>query len=262
MSTAAFILAAGQGTRLRPYTDQIPKCLVQLAGRSLLERQAQALREAGVEELTVITGYRAAEIEALGHPTVHNPDFATTNMVASLFCAQERMVGTADLLIVYGDLVFEPRIARAVLAADAPVATAVDRSWHRCWSLRMEDPLADAEILRMSPDGRILELGGRPTSLAQIEGLYMGLSKVRADHVERFKRAWAELDPSGSYGGRDKRDMFMTGFFSTLLAGGWDLQAVVVDGGWLEVDTASDLELYHRLLQRGELAAFYNPAGT
>jgi choline kinase len=259
MSTIAFILAAGQGTRLRPYTDRIPKCLVELAGQSLLERQCRALRHAGVEDICVITGYRAAEIEARGYPTIHNPSFATTNMVASLFCARERMVGAADLLIVYGDIVFEPRVVRAILAEDAPLATAIDRAWYRCWSRRMSDPLADAETLRLAPDGCVLELGQRPGSLREIEGQYMGLSKVRADHVERFAGAWEALDPAGSYDGRDKPNMYMTSFLSALIAAGWRLQAVPVESGWLEVDSTSDLDLYHRLLRTGELASFYNP---
>ncbi len=170
------------------------------------------------------------------------------------------MTGAADLLIVYGDLVFEPRIVRALLAEDAPLSTTIDRSWYRFWSLRMADPLADAETLRLSTDGYILGSGGRPASLREIEGQYMGLSKVRADHVERFKRAWADLDSSGSYGGHHKQDMFMTDFFSALIAGGWKLRAVPVDGGWLEVDRGSDLELYDRLHRADALAPFFDPA--
>lgn len=259
MSTIAFILAAGRGARLRPITDRIPKCLVELAGHSLLERQCSALRRAGIDDIHVLTGYRAAAIEALGYPTVHNPDFATTNMVATLFCARAHMTGTADLVIAYGDIVFEPRIACALLAEDAPLATTIDRGWRRYWSLRMEDPLSDAETLRLSRDGDIVEIGKPPASLEEIEGQYMGLIKVRADHVERFKRAWDDLDPSRSYDGRDKANMFMTSFLSALIAAGWRLRAVPVEHGWLEVDRVSDLALYRRLLRTDELAALYDP---
>jgi len=259
MTTTAMILAAGQGTRLRPYTDHLPKCLIELAGQTLLEHQARALQRAGVEHVLVITGYQAAKIEALGYATVHNPAFATTNMVASLFCARDRMVSTTDLLIVYGDVVFESRVIRALLAEGAPLATTIDRGWQRYWSLRMADPLADAETLKLAPNGNILELGKPPASLSDIEGQYMGLSKVRADHVERFKRAWADLDPAGCYDGRDKPNMFMTSFFSILLTQGWELKAVPVEHGWLEVDSVSDLELYHRLFERRELGELYHP---
>jgi L-glutamine-phosphate cytidylyltransferase len=262
MSTIAFILAAGRGARLRPITDRVPKCLVKLAGRSLLERQCSALRHAGIEDIHVITGYRAAAIEALGYSTIHNPHFETTNMVATLFCARALMTGTADVVIAYGDIVFELEIVHALLAEDAPLATAIDRGWLRYWSLRMADPLSDAETLRLSRDGDVVELGKRPGSLEEIEGQYMGLTKIRADHVRRFRRAWEDLDPSGCYDGRDKANMFMTSFLSVLIAAGWRLRAVPVEHGWLEVDRVSDLDLYHRLLETDELSSLYNHDAT
>ena len=60
----AVILGAGEGTRLRPYTDDRPKCLVELAGRTLLAWQLDALAAAGVSDTTIVTGYRADQILA------------------------------------------------------------------------------------------------------------------------------------------------------------------------------------------------------
>ena len=60
----AIILAAGEGIRLRPYTLDRPKCLVELVGKSLLEHQLAALRAAGITDITMVTGYRANQIEA------------------------------------------------------------------------------------------------------------------------------------------------------------------------------------------------------
>ena len=84
----AIILAAGEGTRLRPHTLDRPKCLVPLAGRPLLAWQADALRRAGVDDITVVTGYRADQVATLGFATVHNDRFRETNMVASAMCAR------------------------------------------------------------------------------------------------------------------------------------------------------------------------------
>ena len=63
----AVVLAAGEGTRLRPYTLDRPKCLVPLAGRPLLEWQTTALRRAGIDDVTILTGYRAEQVAALGY---------------------------------------------------------------------------------------------------------------------------------------------------------------------------------------------------
>lgn len=251
--TRAIILAAGEGTRLRPYTLDRPKCLVPLAGRPLLEWQVGALRSAGIDDITVVTGYRADQIEALGHTTVHNERFGETNMVASLMCARDRLDGSDDVVVAYADLVYEPRVVEALMGTAAPAAITVDRSWQRLWELRMEDPLADAETLRLDDEGNVVELGREPTGIDQIEGQYMGLIGLRAGFVPTFVAAYDSLDPAGPYDGRDRDNMYMTSFLQHLIDHVGPLAAVQVDGGWLEVDTTDDLETYEALLATGEL---------
>ncbi len=84
----AIILAAGEGTRPRPHTRSRPKCLVELGGHPLLSYQLAALRGAGVNDITIVTGYLREQIEAYGLATrsafdaAHNPRYNSTNMVA------------------------------------------------------------------------------------------------------------------------------------------------------------------------------------
>jgi NDP-sugar pyrophosphorylase family protein len=85
----------------------------------------------------------------------------------------------------------------------------------------------------------------------------MGLFKVRADYVVRFEQVYRQLDPSAEYEGKDKDNMYMTSFLQHLIDVGWQVQAVPVDGGWLEIDTIEDLELYHRLEAEGSLSQLY-----
>src|SRR6185436_13431111 len=103
------VLAAGQGIRLRPLTDQVPKCMVPFRGKPILVHLLEILRKGGVDDVTVVTGYRADAVAALGVPTRHNPDFASTNMVGSLFCAEDLLEGD-DVLVVYGDILFRPSV--------------------------------------------------------------------------------------------------------------------------------------------------------
>ena len=252
----AIILAAGEGVRLRPYTLDRPKCLVELAGKPLLAHQAKALSTAGVGEIHMVTGYRADSIEAMGHRTRHNPCYARTNMVASLMCAADLLDGSADVVIAYADIVYEPRLIEALRTCDAPICTTVDRSWLRLWRLRMDDPLSDAETLKLDAAGNILELGRKPRSRADVEGQYMGLIKVRADFAPELVACHRQLNPDGRYDGRDLANMYMTSFLQCLIDRGRPIRAVPVDGGWLEVDSASDLELYRRMHRDGRLGSY------
>ncbi len=252
----AIILAAGEGTRLRPHTLDKPKCLVPLAGRPLLAWQVDALRAAGVDELTVVTGYRREQVESLGLPTVHNPRFDQTNMVASLMCARDLLDGSAPVVVAYGDLVYEPRVVTALVGARAPVAITVDTSWRRLWELRMADPLADAETLMLDGQGNVVELGRKPGSYDQIQGQYMGLIGLSADFAPRLVEIYDRLDPAGPYDGRDRDNMYMTSFLQHLIDHETPVAAVLVEGGWLEVDTTDDLDRYESLHERGLLDGY------
>jgi choline kinase len=248
----AVVLAAGEGTRLRPHTADRPKCLVPLGGRPLLDWQLDALRAAGVDDVTVVTGYRGDMVRAPGIRTVPNPRFDTTNMVASLMCARDRLDGTDDVLVAYGDIVYEPRLVAALADPATPVAIVVDRGWRRLWELRMADPLADAETMHIR-DGLVTELGRRPESFADVEAQYVGLIALRADFAPQLVAIHDALDPGGPYEGRDRDGMFMTALLQLLVDRGVPVGAVAVDGGWVEVDTNDDLATYEALLARGEL---------
>jgi choline kinase len=249
----AIILAAGEGTRLRPHTLDRPKCLVPLAGRSLLARQADALRRAGVSDITVVTGYRADQVAALGFATVFNERFRETNMVASAMCARALFDGSDDAILCYGDLVYESRHIDALANCNAPVAITVDRDWRSLWSLRMVDPLEDAETLRCDDNDHVVEIGRKPSSYDEIEGQYMGLVGVRAGFARQFVEAHDALDPGRRFDTRDRDHMYMTDFLQHLIDHVTPVAAVVVEGGWLEVDTASDLETYESLHDQGGL---------
>ncbi|MBI4577218.1 MAG: phosphocholine cytidylyltransferase family protein [Planctomycetes bacterium] len=232
----AILLAAGRGTRLGPLTDARPKCLVDLWGRSLLDRALDSLGAGGIREVALVTGWRAEDLAGRGLPTRHNPDYERTNMLHSLFCASDLM--GEDVVVVYGDIAFHPRLVRALLAEAAPFAVVVDVEWRRLWALRMEDPLADAETLRLDAELRILELGRRPRSYGEVQGQYIGLFRLRGEALEAARGLHRRLPEERT------RTMFMTDFIQAAIDEGQRVQAVPVHGGWVEVDRPEDLSAY------------------
>lgn len=251
------ILAAGKGTRLRPYTNDRPKCMVALAGKPLLHRQMDAMNACGVNDgITIIGGYRAEDLNTQGGDLVLNPEFASTNMVRTLFCARDKMKPGEDLLISYGDIVYEPSVLQAILDCDEPVCLAADREWKRLWQLRMDEPLDDAETFLMDAAGYVTELGKKPKSYDQVHAQYMGLIKVRGDKVQAFIDCFDELDRDATYDGKDFDNMYMTSFIQLMINAGWPVKACLVDNGWLEVDTAGELDAYAAMAKSGELDSY------
>lgn len=252
----AIILAAGSGTRLRPLTDDRPKVMVELFGRPILDYHLHAFAAHGITEVVVVTGHAAGAIPAGALRTHHNPRFAQSNMVESLFTARDELAAGDDVVIAYGDIVFEPAVLSAVLAVDAPAVVAVDRQWRAYWEARMADPLADAETLRLRDD-HLVELGKPPSSYDDIEGQFMGLLRFRGDLAARLPAVYDAMDRRRSYDGQPFANLYMTAFLQYLIDTGVEIRAALVDNGWLEVDTLDDLRLYEDLHRRGDLTFFH-----
>ena len=235
----AVILAAGEGTRLRPYTLDRPKCLVEVDGLSLLDRQLAVLTSESIRPVVLIGGYR---IEMLNRPGIvirNNPRYAETNMVWTLFCAEDDLRG--DVLLCYGDIVYSREILQALLKSKADIAVVIDLDWDSYWRARNENPLDDAETLKLGVDGRILELGQKPRSLADIEGQYIGLMKFSAQGIQILKKVFHDAIVRGSILGKSVEKAYMTDLLQQVINSDYPVHSVPVQGGWVEVDTVSDL---------------------
>ena len=249
----AVILAAGRGSRLHPYTEHCPKCLTELGGQTLIGRQLDTLRQAGIADIVIATGYRSEMLALPGTRQVHNPRWDSTNMVESLFCAETEF--NDDLIVAYADIVYEPRVLAALLASDHDISVVVDRNWRAYWQHRFADPLSDAESLSMDPRGCITDIGKPVSDIETIEAQYMGLMRFRGAGVDALRAARASLDTIAN--------AYMTDLLMEMILMGRDLHAVPVDGGWLEIDTVDDYEKAAAMIADGSIRRFFDPdAGT
>ena len=253
----ALILAAGQGTRLRPLTNNLPKILVELCNKTLLERQVSTLKKAGISDIAIATGYRGELIEELGFNCYYNANYKTTNMVNSLFNALPFIKKEGDLIISYGDIIYELDNLEKVITSNAEVNVMIDKQWLRYWQLRFPNPLSDAESLILNKDGTIKNLGQKTENYKDIQGQYTGLIKVRGDRLGRLISFYRNLQSAKGTNTKDFDNMFLTSFIQLLINARWEVRAVCVEGGWLEVDSLEDLRIYEELKNSKELDQYY-----
>ena len=124
----------------------------------------------------------------------------------------------------------------------ADIAVAIDLEWESYWRARNEDPLDDAETLKLANDGRILEVGQKPKSIAEIEGQYMGLIKLSSKGVQQLKKVYYDAKNNGLLRGKPLENAYMTDLLQAMIDLDIRLDAVPVRGGWVEVDTVEDLK--------------------
>ena len=122
----AIILAAGQGTRLKKYTENLPKGMLSFMGQTIIERQIEMYRKCGMEKIIVVRGFAADRITYGGVTYYTNENYASTNMVESLMAAKDEF--DEDVILSYSDILFEERMLKTMMESEADFAVAVDGS--------------------------------------------------------------------------------------------------------------------------------------
>ena len=233
------ILAAGMAKRLRPLTDERPKCLLKVGERTLLQRTVDGMIAAGIRELVVVTGYRANMIrdfltETYPELTIHfidNPDYAHNNNIFSLWLTRPYTDGR-DFLLMDSDILCDPAIIPIVINV-GDSALALNR--HELGEEEMK-VVADAE-------GRITEISKtcRPEDAA---GESVGIERMTADYsTALFRELEQMIEREGLI------DIFYERAFERLIPQGHTFRIVdTTDLFSIELDTPEDFENAQRLI--------------
>jgi len=232
----AIILAAGQGTRLRPLTDYCPKCLVEVRGKPILGYQLEALCEAGVRECIIVVGHRATQVRNAFGPRFRdlsiryeeNEILDRTNNIYSLWLARRWI--TEDLLLLEGDLVFEPDLLMDLRENPWENVAVVDRF----------QPFMNGTVIQAHGDRAISMILKRDQS----PGFDYG-SALKTVNIYKFSRQAVsnELMPAlGEYISQGLTDHYYEMAISGAIAEG-AIRLHVLHAGpraWAEIDTKED----------------------
>lgn len=254
------ILAAGQGTRLRPLTDNCPKCMVEVNGQSIIRRQLGTMYSCGIKEndITIVTGYKSEvlkeELKDTGINFIVNNEYRTTNMVYSLMCASDILEKENDILVSYGDIIYGVPVLEKILRSMDEASVVVDDGWYSYWSVRCTNPLDDAETLVLDTEGCLVEIGQKTTDISKVQSQYIGLMRFKGKGLEALldtSREAIERTKSGRKLWRTDRDyykMYMTDLLQGMADKDYKLKALHIQRGWYEVDDLDDLKLAEKEL--------------
>ena len=252
----AIILAAGQGTRLQSLTSNKPKCLVSLFGKSLLDWQLETFRKCGITDISVVRGYKGDLINKPGITYFENPKYDTTNMVETLFCAKK--IFDDSIIVSYGDIIFQTDILQKLIDSKHDISVVVDSKWENYWKKRFENPLNDAESLSYDDEGNISSIGQKVCELNEIQGQYIGLIKFHKNIIEKILNYYEKLRINFSKQDNipEFRNLYMTDFLQALINSGHVIKPVIIENGWLELDSVKDYELYNHMNENQTISNF------
>ncbi len=249
----AIILAAGEGSRLRPLTNNKPKCMVDLAGKPIIGWQLDTFKKCGVDKISVVAGFEEDVVNYPGVTKYVNPDYDSTNMVHSLFCAAKEFNET--ILISYGDIIYSEEVLRKLIDSEGELVIACDEDWLSYWQERFNNPLDDAETFVKNENGYVRSLGQKATTLDEIEGQFIGLVKVSVKAMNKLRQFYLEAlesnEPENAWGsGRHVKKAYMTDLLNFACSQGM-AKFNSINRGWFEVDSIKDLEIAKKYLENG-----------
>ena len=216
--------------------------MIEVNGKPIIKHQLDLFNKFNINDINVVTGYLNNKINFANLTKFYNPKFEKTNMVSSLFCASELFNGDDDILISYGDIIYNQKVLKAIIDSYDRINVVVDKNWRTYWKLRMDNPLLDAETLKIDDSGYIKEIGKKPNDYREIEGQYIGLIKIRKDIVMEVRDYYEKLDKNILYDGKDFDNMYMTSFLQLIADNLIPLKPVFINSGWIEIDEPKDLE--------------------
>jgi choline kinase len=232
----ALIVAAGQSSRLYPRTLETPKCMLELGGEALIDRSIRLLKENGVETVYVVVGFQNEKLEEHleGRAEIfHNPFYATTNNMASLWFALPRGKKD-DLLYLHSDLIYDEKI----------LADFVEQSSGDEISLSVDFDSVHPEAMKVRCDKQQFIESSKEIPLDEAAGEWIGLTRFPAARQHHLYRTMTELLMEEKFNDYD------TVAFNRLAAEGVPFKLVATNKrSWMEIDDEADWQTARELFE-------------
>jgi L-glutamine-phosphate cytidylyltransferase len=239
------VIGAGRGSRLGVETDEIPKTLVHVMGRPMLEWILDALGAAGFarKDVVFICGYRADVMKAR-YPEftyVENRDWERNNILASLLCARSFLAD--GFVSTYADIVYRGSTVKKLVASPHDKVLACDTDWRRRYVDRSLHPESDGE--KMLAEGtRVVELSRR-IAPERASGEFIGVTKMSPAGAKEITAAFDEASAQNAgktwREGRTFERAYLIDLFQEMIEHGSEFHRVDTYGGYMEIDTREDL---------------------
>ena len=236
----SIIVAAGRGSRLGPLTDDKPKCLLQINGKTILQRQLLAHRENGITEIVIIRGYKK---ELIDYSDIkYYDDINYGGILGSMFFAEQEM--NEGFVFSYSDIIYGKDVIKNLLETEGNIVLVVDTNWREHYQGREKHPVSEAELVKVD-NGKVVKIGKDVVGIDEAHGEFIGLAKFSNAGARTIRSIYCDL--MGRYKKEDPfqnakefQKAYLTDFVQELIDRGHEVGTVNITDGWIEIDTDED----------------------
>ena len=233
------ILAAGIGKRLLPETENVPKGMVKLFDKSLIEMQLDIFKKCGIDDISIVTG-RLAEI--INFPSINyfkNENFSTTHQNESIYCARQKL---NDTIICYADLIFDISIIKKMINFKGDIGIAVKSDWKSNYVDRTLHPLSEADNVLIDESGKIIEIRKNIQKPNSNIGEFLGIVRLSSKGSSLFLKRFSEYHIGTFHSSPSIKQSILPDMLQELIDLGINVEPVMISEKWSEVDTPEDLD--------------------
>ena len=246
----AIVIAAGEGSRMGKLTKNIPKPLVLVNGKSIIERQLSILKQNGILDIIIITGPHHEKFNFKNVVYVNDLDYKKHDTLSSLITARDYM--NDEIIITYADQIFDEKIMESINNFSGDIGIAVDLDWEKNYVNRDQHPKSEAENVLINGN-EILELRKNISECKENEkiGECLGLMKFSRKASKVFLDKYSELEISHQgkfHNAPSLEKALISDMIQELIDSEINVEPIYVSGKWCEIDTPQDLEIARKLL--------------
>lgn len=247
----AIIIAAGPSKRLRPLTDDKPKCMLKIKGKPIIQNIINLFRNNGVNDVSIIRGYKKEKINFPNVTYFENDNFWDNNILHSLITAREKLEEAIrtneDIIVSYSDIWYEDSVVKKLLGSKKAISTIVDIDWEEYYDGRTHHPISEAENVIIGNNNKILKIGKNIylNTSEEKHGEFIGLWKFTPEGAKMFLNHFDKLnfdlnkkDPFQN--AREWQKSYITDIFQDMIDKGIDIHCVLIKKNWIEFDTVQD----------------------
>jgi phosphoenolpyruvate phosphomutase len=256
-SVCAIILAAGFEPGLLPLIEDRPKALLDIKGKTILERQIEAMNACRIKDIAVVRGYQKEKFTLPNVRYYDNERYEKNFDLASLFCAESELQGRC--LVLYGDILFDRSILEKLLQSDQDISLVIDRAWYDHHAQGAESavpakpdlvslqdpPVQGYRFLPTTADTTVLKIGQHLTP-EEAHGEFIGMAMFSPQGTEALREAYHRVvgrHRSGPFHQAESLEQAsLTDMLQELIDHGHPVHAVSIYKGWMEVDTFEDYQ--------------------
>ena len=244
----AIIIGAGSGARLGSFARKLPKSLIEINKKTIIQRQISLFKNNGIFDIIIITGPYSEKFNLTDITYVHDENHLEHDILGSLMEARNYIKGY--VLLTYSDILFDESILRQIIETKSDISIPIDMNWEDKYNGRIEHPKSEAENVLLDQNGKIIQIKKNIQNSNNKIGEFLGIVKLSDLGSKIFVEQYEKLlkNHKGQFHSASSLvKAYLTDMIQDLIDSKISITPIFISGNWCEIDTHQDLEIAKKM---------------